>query len=144
MTPDIGLILGIDGIATGSIYILVGLGLVLIFSVTRVVFVPFGDIVAFSALTLAAMQLGRMPGTVYMIAVLAAVACLVEIGHHLRRRQPQRIARSLLYYGVLPEPISTSTLSCSISLRALRVAVDGSVASSSVMRLSLVPSISSL
>ena len=36
MTPDIALILGIDGIATGSIYVLVGLGLVLIFSVTRV------------------------------------------------------------------------------------------------------------
>ncbi len=66
MTPDIGLILGIDGIATGSIYVLVGLGLVLIFSVTRVVFVPFGDIVAFSALTLAAMQLGRTPGTIYL------------------------------------------------------------------------------
>ena len=72
MTPDIGLILGIDGIATGSIYVLVGLGLVLIFSVTRVVFVPFGDIVAFSALTLASMQLGRMPGTVYLIATLAS------------------------------------------------------------------------
>jgi branched-subunit amino acid ABC-type transport system permease component len=102
MTPDIGLILGIDGIATGSIYILVGLGLVLIFSVTRVVFVPFGDIVAFSALTLATMQLGRMPGTVYMIATLAAVACLVEIGHHLRRRQLRRIPRGLFYYGLLP------------------------------------------
>jgi branched-subunit amino acid ABC-type transport system permease component len=102
MTPDIGLILGIDGIATGSIYILVGLGLVLIFSVTRVVFVPFGDIVAFSALTLATMQLGRMPGTVYMIVTLAAVACLVEIGHHLLRRQPRRIARGLFYYGLLP------------------------------------------
>jgi len=102
MTPDIGLILGIDGIATGSIYVLVGLGLVLIFSVTRVVFVPFGDIVAFSALTLASMQLGRMPGTVYLIATLAAMACLVETGHHLRRHQPQRIARGLLGYGALP------------------------------------------
>ena len=102
MTPDIGLILGIDGIATGSIYILVGLGLVLIFSVTRVVFVPFGDIVAFSALTLASMQLGRMPGTVYMIATLAVLACLVETGQHLYRRQPQRIARALFGYGVLP------------------------------------------
>ena len=78
MTPDIALILGIDGIATGSIYVLVGLGLVLIFSVTRVVFVPFGDIVAFSALTLASMQLGRLPGTVYLIACLAIVACLVD------------------------------------------------------------------
>ena len=102
MTPDIALILGVDGIATGSIYVLVGLGLVLIFSVTRVVFVPFGDIVAFSALTLAAMQLGRLPGTVYLIATLAVVACLVEIGHHLRRGQPRRIARGLLYYGLLP------------------------------------------
>jgi branched-chain amino acid transport system permease protein len=102
MTPDIGLILGIDGIATGSIYVLVGLGLVLIFSVTRVVFVPFGDIVAFSALTLASMQLGRMPGTVYLIATLAVVACLVETGHHLRRHQPRRIAHGLLGYGVLP------------------------------------------
>ena len=102
MTPDIGLILGIDGIATGSIYVLVGLGLVLIFSVTRVVFVPFGDIVAFSALTLASMQLGRMPGTVYLVATLAALACLVEAGHHLRRGRPQRIARGLLAYGLLP------------------------------------------
>jgi branched-chain amino acid transport system permease protein len=102
MTPDIGLILGIDGIATGSIYVLVGLGLVLIFSVTRVIFVPFGDIVAFSALTLAAMQLNHMPGTVYLVATLAAAACLVEIGYHLRRGQPQRIARGLLCYGVFP------------------------------------------
>jgi branched-subunit amino acid ABC-type transport system permease component len=102
MTPDIGLILGIDGIATGSIYVLVGLGLVLIFSVTRVVFVPFGDIVVFSALTLAAMQLGRMPGTVYLIATLAFLACLIEIGHHWHRGAPRRIPLGLLYYGVLP------------------------------------------
>ncbi len=91
MTPDIGLILGIDGIATGSIYVLVGLGLVLIFSVTRVVFVPFGDIVAFSALTLASLQLGRMPGTVYLVATLAVVACVVVSIHHWRRREPHRI-----------------------------------------------------
>jgi branched-subunit amino acid ABC-type transport system permease component len=102
VTPDIGLILGIDGIATGSIYVLVGLGLVLIFSVTRVVFVPFGDIVAFSGLTLAAMQLGRMPGTVYLVATLAALACLVEVVHHLRRGEPRRMGRGLLGYGVLP------------------------------------------
>jgi branched-subunit amino acid ABC-type transport system permease component len=102
MTPDIGLILGIDGIATGSIYVLVGLGLVLIFSVTRVVFVPFGDIVAFSALTLASMQLGRTPGTIYLVASLAVVACLIEAVYHLRRGRPQSIVRGLFGYGLLP------------------------------------------
>jgi branched-subunit amino acid ABC-type transport system permease component len=117
MTPDIGLILGIDGIATGSIYVLVGLGLVLIFSVTRVVFVPFGDIVAFSALTLASMQLGRMPGTVYLIATLAIVACLVEGVHHWRRGQAQRIGRGLFGYGVLPLiPASIAWVTAGMSL----------------------------
>jgi branched-chain amino acid transport system permease protein len=102
MTPDIALILGIDGIATGSIYVLVGLGLVLIFSITRIVFVPFGDIVAFSALTLASLQLGRMPGTVYLVATLAVVACVVVSIHHWRRGQLARIGRGLIGYGVLP------------------------------------------
>ncbi|WP_262269952.1 branched-chain amino acid ABC transporter permease [Microvirga yunnanensis] len=102
MTSDIALILGMDGIASGAIYVLVGLGLVLIFSVTRVVFVPFGDIVAFSALTLASLQLGRTPGTVYLVAVLAIAACIVDSLHYWRRGQPHRIGRSLLGYGVLP------------------------------------------
>jgi branched-subunit amino acid ABC-type transport system permease component len=119
MTPDIGLILGIDGIATGSIYVLVGLGLVLIFSVTRVVFVPFGDIVAFSALTLAAMQLGRLPGTVYLITTLAIAACLIESVHYLRRGQPERIVRGLLGYGLLPLiPAALAWFSAGMSLPA--------------------------
>jgi branched-chain amino acid transport system permease protein len=102
MTADIAIILGIDGIATGSIYVMVGLGLVLIFSVTRVIFVPFGDIVAFSALTLASLQLGRLPGTVYLVAILAVVACVVVSVQHWRQGQPRRIGRGLVGYGVLP------------------------------------------
>jgi branched-subunit amino acid ABC-type transport system permease component len=102
MTAEIALILGVDGIASGAIYVLVGLGLVLIFSVTRVVFVPFGDIVAFSALTLASLQLGRVPGTVYLVAVLAAAAFLVDAGHQWARGHPKRIGQSLLGYGLLP------------------------------------------
>jgi branched-chain amino acid transport system permease protein len=119
MTPDIGLILGIDGIATGSIYVLVGLGLVLIFSVTRVVFVPFGDIVAFSALTLASIQLGRLPGTVYLIAVLAVLACVVDAFQHWRRGEPGRIGYGLLGYGLLPLiPAAIAYLTAGVSLPA--------------------------
>ena len=39
MSWDVALILSIDGLANGAVYLLAGLGLVLIFSVTRVVFV---------------------------------------------------------------------------------------------------------
>ena len=102
MTPDIALILGIDGIATGAIYVLVGLGLVLIFSVTRVVFVPFGDIAAFSALTLAAIQTGRLPGDDRSRRDAGVLACAVDaVRQPAPRPSPSHPAR-LLGYGVLP------------------------------------------
>ncbi len=74
MTPEIALLLAQDGITTGAIYVLVALGIVLIFLSTRVIFVPFGDIVGYAALTLAALQLKRTPGTVWLVLTLAAVA----------------------------------------------------------------------
>jgi len=74
MTPEIALLLAQDGISTGAIYVLVALGIVLIFLVTRVIFVPFGDVVGYSALTVAALQLRQMPGTVWLVLTLAAIA----------------------------------------------------------------------
>ena len=71
MTWDVALILGIDGMANGAVYLLAGLGLVLIFSVTRVVFVPFGDVAAFSALSLAAFETGKRPATIGLVLSLA-------------------------------------------------------------------------
>lgn len=102
MNFDIALILTVDGLANGSIYLLAGLGLVLIFSVTRVVFVPFGDIAAFTALTLAAFQLGRVPGTIGLVAVLAVVATAMEAFSLWRAGHTSRIPRAVLGYGVLP------------------------------------------
>ncbi len=102
MTWDVALILIADGLANGSVYLLAGLGLVLIFSVTRVVFVPFGDIAAFSALTLAAFQTGRLPATIGMVGVLAAMALLTEIGSLLRRGEARRIPAACLLWGILP------------------------------------------
>ena len=46
----------------------------LIFSVTRVVFVPFGDVAAFAALSLAAFETGRMPATIGLVLTLAVLA----------------------------------------------------------------------
>jgi len=102
MTPEIALLLIQDGISTGAIYVLVGLGIVLIFLVTRVIFVPFGDVVGYAALTLAALQMKQMPGTVWLVLTLAAMASATEIYALLRARQPQRLPRALLFYAVLP------------------------------------------
>jgi len=102
MTPEIALLLAQDGITTGAIYVLVALGLVLIFLSTRVIFVPFGDIVGYAALTLAALQLKRTPGTVWLVLTLAAIAALMEIFALLRQRRFAHLPRALLYYAALP------------------------------------------
>ena len=102
MTWDIAAILGMDGLANGAVYLLAGLGLVLVFSVTRVVFVPFGDVAAFSALSLAAFEAGRTPPTIGLVATLAVLAVATEVGSLLRRGEAARIPRALLLWGALP------------------------------------------
>src|SRR5438132_8294672 len=87
VTPEIALLLAQDGISTGAIYVLVALGIVLIFLVTRVIFVPFGDVVGYSALTVAALQLRQMPGTVWLVLTLATLATVMEAYGLVRRGQ---------------------------------------------------------
>ena len=102
MNSEIAAFLTIDGVATGAIYVLIALGFVLIFAVTRVIFVPFGDIAAFTALTLAALETKHLPGTVGLVAALAVLATLMEIFMLLRAGSPGQIPRALLFYLVLP------------------------------------------
>lgn len=102
MDLQIASILAVDGIATGAIYVLIALGTVLIFSVTRVMFVPFGDIAAYAALTLAMLQTGQLPGTVLLVAVLAGIALLMETISLIRAGKVERLPKAFIYYGVLP------------------------------------------
>lgn len=102
MNGEIAAILAMDGIASGAIYVLIGLGLVLIFAVTRVIFVPFGDIAAFTALSLASLESGGRPGTVGLVAALAVLAAIVEGAGLVRAGAMRRLPRALLLYLVLP------------------------------------------
>ena len=102
MTPDIAVLLAIDGVSSGAIYALIAIGLVLIFSVTRVIFVPFGDIAMFAALTLSALEQGRRPGTITLVAVLAVLAAAVEYAGLVRRRRLDALPRALLFTLGLP------------------------------------------
>lgn len=67
MDLGVALILAQDGIVNGAIYGLLGLALVLVFSVTRVIFVPQGEFVTFGALSLAMLQTGLIPGTFWLL-----------------------------------------------------------------------------
>src|SRR3546814_11703266 len=68
----------------GAIYALLGLALVLVFVVTRVIFIPQGEFVAFGALTLAFMVNGRIPGTVNLLLIIGALVFAVEVLAALR------------------------------------------------------------
>ena len=46
-------ILALDGLTNGAVYALLALATVLVFAVTRAIFIPQGEFVAFGALTLA-------------------------------------------------------------------------------------------
>jgi branched-chain amino acid transport system permease protein len=102
MTADIAAILTIDGIATGAVYALVAIGTVLIFTVTRVIFVPFGDIAAFTALTLAALDAKQLPGTIGLVVVLACMACSMEVVSLVRAGALRTVPQAILGYLVLP------------------------------------------
>lgn len=102
MTADIAAILAIDGISTGAVYALVAIGTVLIFTVTRVIFIPFGDIAAFTALTLAALDAKQLPGTVGLVVVLACMACVMEVASLVRAGELRSVPKAVLGYLVLP------------------------------------------
>ena len=51
MDTSIALILLQDGLVNGAIYALLALSLVMVFTVTRVIFIPQGELVAFAALS---------------------------------------------------------------------------------------------
>jgi branched-chain amino acid transport system permease protein len=93
MDLSIAGILLLDGVTNGAVYALLALALVLIFAVTRVIFIPQGEFVAYGALTLAMLQLGRVPGSAWLLAGLAVIAALLDALDALRRGlRPRRAA----------------------------------------------------
>ena len=85
MDVSIAAFLAQDGITNGAIYALLALALVLVFAVTRVIFIPAGEFVSYGTLTLAGLQLGKPPGTVGLLVVAALLAGAVEAVATLRR-----------------------------------------------------------
>ena len=99
MDLQIFLLLGQDGITGGAVYALLALALVLVFTVTRVIFIPQGEFVAYGALTLAALQAGKVPGTVWLLLALGTTVALID-GVKLVRAGGFRKLPPLLIYNI--------------------------------------------
>jgi branched-chain amino acid transport system permease protein len=111
MDFSIASILMLDGATNGAIYALLGLATVLIFAITRIIFIPQGEFVAYGALTLALLQLGRVPGTVWLLVVLALLAALLDVIADARRGIPMsNVAMRALKALILPAVVLGITL----------------------------------
>ncbi len=101
-----------DGITNGAIYALLGIALVLVFAVTRVIFIPQGEFVAFGALTYALLESGRLPGTVWLLVGFGVAAFVFDLVA-LRRSgfTPARLTSAAIVDLVIPGLLAAATWS---------------------------------
>src|SRR5436190_816485 len=102
MDLSIAALLTQDGITNGAIYALLALALVLVFAVTRIIWVPSGEFVAYGTLTLAGLQLGKPPGTVSLLIAMAIAAGVLELFVCIRRGEMARAPRRVLLWSGVP------------------------------------------
>jgi len=102
MDLSIAALLAQDGITNGAIYALLALALVLVFTVTRIVWIPAGEFVAWGTLTLAGLQTGVAPGTLKVLVGMAVIAGLMEAWGCVRRGQAGRLPRRLAAWTGVP------------------------------------------
>jgi branched-chain amino acid transport system permease protein len=107
MDFSIASILALDGVTNGAIYALLALATVLVFAVTRVIFIPQGEFVAFGALTMAVFQMGKVPGTVWFLLVMTVAAVIADVYVGVKRGQPpKRIGKTVVGTAAYPVLIS--------------------------------------
>jgi len=103
MDAEIIAMLGQDGVTNGAIYALLALALVLVFAVTRVIFIPQGELLAWGALTMAALEAGTFPGTVWLLVGCGVLTLAVDAFSTTGRRT---LGRSALWNLVYPLAIA--------------------------------------
>ncbi len=102
MDFNIALILTQDGITNGAIYALLAMALVLVFAVTRVVFIQQGEFVAYGALTLAMIQMGAVPATVWLLLAMGVAVTVVQAFQTLRHGKPRDMVMGALWNLAYP------------------------------------------
>jgi branched-chain amino acid transport system permease protein len=99
-----------DGVINGAIYALVAIALVLVFAVTRVILVPQGEFVAFSALTLASLQAGRTPPTIWLLLAFGVFSAIASLVQQYRAITRTRVASIILFNVAVPLGLAGLTM----------------------------------
>jgi branched-chain amino acid transport system permease protein len=115
MDFSIAALLTQDGLTNGAIYCMLALALVLVFAVTRVIFIPQGEFVAFAVLTLAAFEQNKLPGTVWLLLALGFAVTLADVAS--LRRAPRRMLRAIAG-NALPSVAAAALVWAAFALQA--------------------------
>jgi branched-chain amino acid transport system permease protein len=110
VTWSIFLILIQDGVINGSIYALLALSLVLVFTVTRVIFLPEGEFVAYGALTFVALAAGKVPGTLWLMVGLGVGAAAAGLWSDRHQITPRLVAGLVVETLVVPAAVAALVL----------------------------------
>jgi branched-chain amino acid transport system permease protein len=122
MDTSIFLILVQDGIINGAIYALLALSLVLVFAVTRIIFIPQGELVAYGALTYAALDAGAFPLSALLLCALGLGAFATGLWANRRRLRRREMVR--LGIETLAVPVVVLMLTASLFRRHDNVFVE--------------------
>jgi branched-chain amino acid transport system permease protein len=125
MNAQIALILGQDGVANGAIYALLALCILLVFSVTRVLLIPQGEFVVYGALCMAAMQNGRMPALVWLLAAFAVAQAIADA---MARGKGARTAAPPALYARAAYPFALAGILWALPLASLPIWLQGMLA----------------
>ncbi|MCW2248615.1 branched-chain amino acid transport system permease protein [Azospirillum fermentarium] len=122
MDETIFLLLAQDGITNGAVYTLLALALVMVFAVTRIIYIPQGEFLAWGGLTMAALEAGSVPGTVWVLPAIGAIAFAMDVYDSWRRggRGPS-LPRSAAWN--LGYPAALAAVVWALPLAALPLAV---------------------
>lgn len=93
-------ILAQDGLTNTAIYVLLAMALILVFGVTRIIYIPQGEFVSYGTLTLASLLQGKVPGTVGLLLLLAVLAGVMQtvqlVASGAARQLPKALAGTVL------------------------------------------------
>ena len=120
MNAQIALLLGQDGLTNGAIYALLALSILLVFTVTRVLFIPQGEFAAYGALTMAAIQAGKPVPLVWLLAAFAVCEALADLWS--LRKRTGRARPGVLFFCKLAYPFALAALFYELPLAGLPMA----------------------